>query len=225
MIETYTIQQALGTEEEINFVRYTIHFEEDGYRAEHVSEMVLPTPIPANSTESEVITAGLSALGTPTLNSIRQHSAKYISVQKEMSANQVRYFLTAENAKEEKHRQRLSSRLQAMGGGFMFNGHLVASDQDSRSLLLGSSQLAQMAVADGNQAALDSFSASLGQGWRATDDAIVATNAQEILSLMQALAGHVAVCDAISQGHKAAIESATTVAEVIALDVTSGYAA
>ena len=125
--------------------------------------------------------------------------------------------------KEQKHRERISALEDAREAGFTHSGSTVASDFKSQLLIQGVVQLAQMALADGSPEVLAQFSTSLGEGWRAVDGTIVATDAMGIIGMAQSLAAHIATCDGVSQAHKAAIDAATTVAELNAIDVTAGY--
>lgn len=127
------------------------------------------------------------------------------------------------NAKTQKYQQRLDALLNARNGGFLFNGKRVDSDQESRMLISGAVQLATLALMAGTPEALAQFAASLGAGWRYSDGTIAATDATGMIALGTALAERIAVCDAVSQAHKAAIEACTTADECNALDVTTGY--
>jgi hypothetical protein len=125
--------------------------------------------------------------------------------------------------KSAKYQERIDALLAARNAGFQFNGKKVDSDQDSRILISGAVQLATLAMMTGTPEALAQFSASLGAGWRYSDGTIAATDAAGMIALGQALAIHIATCDAVSQMHKASIEACTTAAECAALDVTTGY--
>ena len=127
------------------------------------------------------------------------------------------------NAKSQKYQERLDALLAARNAGFLFNGKLVDSDQVSRLLISGAVQLATLAMMAGTPEALAQFAASLGAGWRHSDGTIAATDAPSMIAIGQALAVHIATCDAVSQAHKAAIEACTTAADCAALDVTGGY--
>lgn len=126
-------------------------------------------------------------------------------------------------AKAEMHRQRVAALEAARESGFDHDGHTVASDEKSQTLLGALNTEASLALLDGTQAALDQFAAGLGSGWRATDGAIVATDATSFRAMMQSWYAHVATTDANSQAIKAAIDAVTTLAELDAIDVTAGY--
>ena len=128
-------------------------------------------------------------------------------------------------AKAAKYQERLDALLNARNGGFLFNGKRVDSDQDSRLLISGAVQLATLAMMAGTPEALAQFAAGLGSGWRHSDGSIAANDAAVMIAIGQALAAHIATCDAVSQTHKAAIEASTTAAGCSALDVTTGYPA
>lgn len=126
-------------------------------------------------------------------------------------------------AKNIKAAQRKLARAEAIDAGFIYNGSRVHSNSESRILIQGAVQLAQLALADGGTEALSDFAASLNDGWRSVDGTVVATDAMGMVALGRALASHIATCDAVSQAHKVAINGATTVADVAAICVTSGY--
>lgn len=128
-----------------------------------------------------------------------------------------------DDLKAQKQQARIDAVIAARQSGFQFNGHIVASDTDSWLLIQGAVTMAQLALVAGTQQALDDFALTLGAGWRAVDQAIVATNAAGIISMGMALAGHIAACDAVSQAHKVAIDAAETIEAVAAIDPTSGY--
>lgn len=128
------------------------------------------------------------------------------------------------DAKAVAHARRYAELLNARNSGVLFNGKIVESDQESRMLIAGAVQLATLAVMQGTQGALEQFAAGLGAGWRYADGTIAATDAYGMIALGQALAARVAYCDAVSQSHKAAIDACTTVDEVRAIDVSTGYA-
>jgi hypothetical protein len=128
-------------------------------------------------------------------------------------------------AKSAKYQERLDALLNARNAGFLYNGKRIDSDQDSRILISGAVQLATLAMIAGTPEALAQFAAGLGSGWRHSDGTIAATDAAGMIAIGQALAAHIATCDAVSQTHKAAIEAITTAAECLALDVTTGYPA
>ncbi len=128
-----------------------------------------------------------------------------------------------DNLKAQKQQARIDAVVSARQGGFQFNSHRVASDTDSWLLIQGAVTMAQLALAAGTQQALDDFALTLGAGWRAVDQEIVATDADGIIAMGMALAGHMAACDAISQAHKVAIDAAETVEAVAAIDPTAGY--
>jgi hypothetical protein len=127
------------------------------------------------------------------------------------------------NAKTAKYQERLDALLAARNAGFLYNEKRIDSDQDSRILISGAVQLATLALMAGTPEALAQFAAGLGSGWRHSDGTIAATDAAGMIAIGQALAAHIATCDAVSQVHKAAIEASTTAAECFALDVTTGY--
>ena len=127
--------------------------------------------------------------------------------------------------KAQQQQARIEAVINARQAGFQFNGHLVASDTDSWLLIQGAVTMAQLALAAGTQQALDDFALTLGAGWRAIDQTVVATDAMGIIAMGMALAGHMAVCDAVSQAHKAAIDAAETIEALDAIDPTAGYPA
>ena len=127
--------------------------------------------------------------------------------------------------KEQKQQTRVEAVIAARQGGFQFNGHLVASDTDSWLLIQGAVTMAQLALAAGAQQALDDFALTLGAGWRAIDQTVVATDAPGIIAMGMALAGHMAYCDGVSQAHKAAIDAAETIEALDAIDPIAGYPA
>jgi hypothetical protein len=129
-----------------------------------------------------------------------------------------------DQAKAAKYQERLNALLNARNAGFIFNGKRVDSDQDSRILISGAVQLATLALMQGTEESLTQFAAGLGSGWRYSDGSVAATDASGIIALGQALAVHIAHCDAVSQAHKAEIEACVTADECLGLDVTSGYA-
>jgi hypothetical protein len=133
----------------------------------------------------------------------------------------VAYRLT--EARTAKYQERLTALLAARNAGFLFNGKRIDSDQDSRILISGAVQLATLAMMAGTAEALTQFAAGLGSGWRHSDGSIAATDAAGMIAIGQALATHIATCDAVSQAHKAAIEACGSAAECAAIDVTTGY--
>lgn len=136
-----------------------------------------------------------------------------------------RYASLLADTRERKRRARLQAMETAREQGFEYNGYTVASDTRSQILILGTANRARSALADGSQAALDAFSATLGDGWRAINGTVVATDAAAIIAMETALGIHIATCDAIGQAKKAAIEAAETLAELQAIDVNAGYPA
>lgn len=122
-----------------------------------------------------------------------------------------------------KQRQRKDVRMNAINAGFEYGGTRVDSDLESRSLIQGAVSLAQLALADGSQGALDAFAASLGDGWRGENGTVVATDAPGIITLAQALSGHIAACDGASQAIKTLIDAAADFAELGGVDLTAGY--
>ena len=134
-----------------------------------------------------------------------------------------RYASLLADARERKRSARLQAMETAREQGFEYNGYTVASDTRSQILILGTANRARAALADGSQAALDAFSATLGDGWRATTGTVVATDAAAIIAMETALGIHIATCDAIGQTKKAAIEAAETLVDLQAIDVTAGY--
>lgn len=122
--------------------------------------------------------------------------------------------------KRQAQRRRRAVRQRAIDGGFVVGGARVQSDLESRLLLQGAVALAQAAIAAGTEA---DYAASLGEGWRDADDGIVATDAAGMLALGQALAAHIAACDAASQATKAAIVAAEDFAALAAVDLAAGY--
>lgn len=130
-----------------------------------------------------------------------------------------------EALKEQKQDERKQARQAAINAGFEHGGVLVNSDLESRSLILGLFALAQAAIAEGTQAALDQYAATLGAGFRGANDVIVAADAPGMIALAQSLAAHIAACDANSESIKAAIAAASDFAELASIDVTAGYPA
>lgn len=132
------------------------------------------------------------------------------------------------DAKERKHTERYYAMLAARNGGFELNGARFESDQESRALIMGAVQLATIAIAQGTQAALDQYSATLGEGWRTASGTPTIRTAEGMVGLGMALAAHIAYCDGVSQSHRAAIDAyetadTETVATVLAYDVSAGY--
>jgi hypothetical protein len=132
-------------------------------------------------------------------------------------------FMSLADIKEQKQQSRVQAVISARQAGFQFNGHLVASDTDSWLLIQGAVTMAQLAIAAGTQQALDDFALTLGAGWRAIDQTVVATDAAGVIALGMALAGHMAYCDGVSQAHKAAIDAAESIEALDAIDPTAGY--
>lgn len=112
-----------------------------------------------------------------------------------------------ERKKKEWHSTRKQIRRGCINRGFEFNGEVVASDAESRSLIQGSVLLAQASVAQGVE---NNFSQILGAGWRAKNGNIVATDAHGMIEMAVALAEHVAQCDAVSEQIKSQIDAATS---------------
>jgi hypothetical protein len=122
-----------------------------------------------------------------------------------------------------KHRHRQQALSEAQYSTFIYNGNTYDCDDNSRSLINGAVVLASVALGAGTQEALDDYTAALGAGWRDADGTPRITTAMEMIALGQALAAHIATTDAIGQVHKAAIDAATTVDELAAIDPTTGY--
>jgi hypothetical protein len=125
----------------------------------------------------------------------------------------------------QKQQARVQAVISARQAGFQFAGHVVASDTDSWLLIQGAVTMAQLALAAGTQQALDDFALTLGAGWRAIDQTVVAADAAGVIAMGMALAGHMAYCDGVSQAHKAAIDAAETIEALEVIDPTAGYPA
>jgi hypothetical protein len=173
--------------------------------------------------------ADLTHLGYAVLEEVaKPEPAQYVieGVPEEYEPGQWRQtwgFMPLADIKERKQQSRVQAVISARQGGFQFNGHLVASDTDSWLLIQGAVTMAQLALAAGTQQALDDFALTLGAGWRAIDQTVLATDAAGIIAMGMALAGHMAVCDAVSQSHKAAIDAAETIEALDAIDPIAGY--
>lgn len=125
--------------------------------------------------------------------------------------------------KSRKHAERVAALESAREAGFTHNGVTVASDEKSQGLFNALNTEAGLAILSGTQEALDAFAAGLGDGWRALDGTIVATDATSFRAMMQSWYAHVAATDAVSQGHKTMIDAAADLAELQAINVTAGY--
>jgi hypothetical protein len=124
-------------------------------------------------------------------------------------------------AKARQHEARKSALESARNAGFVFLGHTVDSDLESRIMIQGAVTSAQLAQA--NSATDAEFAVSINGGWRAADGTVVVDTIIGMIQLGLALAQHIAHCDAVSQQHKVEIEAAESVEAVFAVDVTSGY--
>ncbi len=128
-----------------------------------------------------------------------------------------------EQQREGRQRDRTDHRLAAQTGGFTFDGHRYASDrEESIPLLTAATIAAQSALAQGPEAAA-AYEAALGAGWRSEDGAARIASAIGILALHAAFVAHGAACDRHSQALKGQIEAATTVAELDAIDLATGW--
>lgn len=112
--------------------------------------------------------------------------------------------------KKQAHQLRRQLRTQAQDVGIVFGGRRVATDPQSRQLIAGAAQAAQVAVANGTEEEL----AAMVGGWRGVDGSIVAQTAAELIELGMAVVAHIAACDKRSQAIKAMIDAAETVAAV-----------
>jgi hypothetical protein len=125
--------------------------------------------------------------------------------------------------REEKRKERKRALWSAQNTTFSYDSHDYDCNVNSRLLITAAYSLATGAIAAGTQQALDDFSATLGAGWRDADGIPRLTSAAEIVGLGQALMTHIAITDSVSEGHKAAINDAQTLAELDLIDPTLGY--
>lgn len=128
-----------------------------------------------------------------------------------------------EQRRRECHGERAMRRLAAQTGGFSYDGHRYASDrEESIPLLTAATIAAQLALAQGPEATA-AYEAALGDGWRSEDGTARVATAAGILALHAAFVAHGAACDRHSQDLKAAIEAATSVEELDAIDLSAGW--
>ena len=128
-----------------------------------------------------------------------------------------------EQRRRERHGERAMCRLNAQIGGFTCDGHRYASDrEESIPLLTAATIAAQSALAQGPEASA-AYDAAMGAGWRSDDGAARIASAVGILALHGAFVAHGAACDRHSQALKGQIEAATTVAELDAIGLTTGW--
>ena len=121
------------------------------------------------------------------------------------------------------HEARTQARLAAQTGGFRLAGATYASDrEESIPLLTNAALSAQLALAQGAEA-VAAFEAALGSGWRSEDGAARIASAVGILALHAAFVAHGAACDRHSQALKGQIEAASSVAELDAIDLATGW--
>ena len=121
------------------------------------------------------------------------------------------------------HEARAQARLAAQTGGFRLDGATYASDrEESIPLLTNAALSAQLALAQGAEATA-AFEAAMGAGWRDTAGVGRIASAVGILTLHGAFVGHGAACDRHSQALKGQIEAAQSVAELDAIDLTTGW--
>jgi hypothetical protein len=128
-----------------------------------------------------------------------------------------------EQQRERLQRERTNQRLAAQTTGFTSDGHRYASDrEESIPLLTAATIAAQLAMAQGAEAAA-AFGAALGDGWRDTAGVGRITTATGLLALHAAFVAHGAACDRHSQALKGQIEAAISLAELDAIDLTTGW--
>jgi len=126
-------------------------------------------------------------------------------------------------AKAKAQERRARARLAAQTGGFRLDGATYASDQEESIPLLTNAALsAQLALAQGAEA-VAAFEAALGAGWRDTAGVGRITTATGLLALHAAFVAHGAACDRHSQALKGQIEAASSVAELDAIDLATGW--
>ena len=128
-----------------------------------------------------------------------------------------------ETYRVQKHNDRKQAIEAAQYGEFTHNGETFLADPNSRVLLNGAVLLALAAIVDGTPAAIAEYKASLGKGWRNKSGQGRITEPTDMIALGKSLAAHIATTDAVNQAHKAAIDAATTIEELSAIDPTTGY--
>lgn len=101
-----------------------------------------------------------------------------------------------------------------INGGAMTPAGLADSNEVSRSNIAGAALAAVIAKGAGS-----SFSVT----WTMADNSAVILNADQMIAMGLAVVQHVDGCHAHARNLKAQIESATTVGELLAIDVSAGW--
>ncbi len=99
----------------------------------------------------------------------------------------------------------------AQNGGCMTPLGRVDTDPDSQRKVSGSVQLAMIAGAQ--------FSVA----WTMQDNAVVVHDAASMIAMGVAVGQHVAACHAVAQAKRAALDAATTIEEIAAVDIEGGW--
>lgn len=92
----------------------------------------------------------------------------------------------------------------------------VDSDEESRGLILGARELAKDALAAG---------VPFLMAWTMADNNDVDHDAEALLAMSAAVGLHIAACHAAGQSIRAAIDAATSVEAIAAVDIEAGYPA
>lgn len=98
-------------------------------------------------------------------------------------------------------------------GGLTLNGYFIATDDRSKTLLLGARMLADTAIANNVNFSID---------WK-TENGFQPVNAQTIVALSNAMSQFVQHCFTVEAGHSAMINSLTTIEAVKGYSFNSGW--
>jgi len=118
---------------------------------------------------------------------------------------------------EQKARKRARLKLkrdQVDWGGVATPNGVVDSDAESKIKILGAFVVAQSKLAMGEPHSVD---------WRFSDNSVVTLDAQAVMVMGAAVYAHTEHCQAVKNALDAAIDAATTVEELDAVDIETGW--